>query len=65
MTVSPFQNNPDGSREFNCTSCGTRVVQCVSDGFDFPVCAICRWFDERPQIPLEVKLRCLGRGPDA
>lgn len=42
--TSPFQNNADGSREFTCTSCGTHVIQCVSDGFDFPVCSICRWF---------------------
>jgi hypothetical protein len=27
---------------------------------DFPVCLICRWFDERPQIPKEWKDLCLG-----
>jgi hypothetical protein len=62
---SAIQENADGSREFTCTSCGDRVIQMISDGYDFPVCSICRWFDERPQIPQEVKLRCLARIPDA
>jgi hypothetical protein len=61
MTIepSPFKNNPDASREFTCTGCGFRVYQAVAD-FDFPVCVTCRWFDERPQIPAEVKARFTG-----
>lgn len=55
MMTLPFQNNPDGSREFTCTGCGHRVYQAFSDGFDFPVCVICRWFDHRPQIPAHVR----------
>lgn len=58
--ASPFQDNADGSREFDCTGCDMHVVQAVSDGFDFPVCCLCRWFDERPHIPAEVKGRVLG-----
>ena len=62
--TSPFRNLPGGGREFTCTSCGENVIELIP-AFDFPVCAICRWFDERPQIPKEVKKRCLGREPDA
>lgn len=59
MRPSPFNNVPGGGRSFTCTGCGYTVYQAVAD-FDFPVCVTCRWFDERPQIPVEVKARCLG-----
>lgn len=60
-TPSPFKDNPDGSREFVCSECDAPVLQAVSDGFDFPVCKVCRWFGERPQIPKEVRARYTWR----
>lgn len=60
--TSPFKDNPDGSREFVCSDCGSSVLQAVNDGFDFPVCWLCRYFSEHPQIPAEVRDRITGRG---
>lgn len=60
MIDTRFTDNLDGSREFTCSECGSRVLQAVSDGFDFPVCFECRWFEERPQIPAEVRERLRG-----
>lgn len=45
------------AREFVCTSCGYNIWQAIDDEFDFPVCCVCRWLDERPQIPIEVRNR--------
>lgn len=59
IASSPFTDNADGSREFDCSGCGMHVIQAMPD-FDFPVCVTCRWFDERPQIPSDVKNRFLG-----
>lgn len=57
---SPFTDNADGSREFDCTDCGVHVFQVISDGFDFPVCHICRFIQERPQMPEEIKALLRG-----
>lgn len=53
--VSPFTNNPDGSREFVCTDCRIHVIEVVATDFDFPVCSICRFIGERPQLTDEAK----------
>lgn len=63
--ADPFTENTDGSREFDCTGCGMHIIQAMSDGFDFPVCITCRWFDERPQIPASVKQGFLGKSGGA
>ncbi|UPJ65258.1 hypothetical protein [Bradyrhizobium sp. 191] len=48
--VPEITHNADGSIEFNCAGCGQHVFQAVDDGFGFPACFECRWFDEHPQI---------------
>lgn len=58
--TSPFTNNADGSREFDCTDCGMHVVEIVGTDFDFPVCFICRYIGERPQMPEEAKALLRG-----
>jgi hypothetical protein len=50
MVAATAFRKRDGSREFTCTGCGAHVFQAIDDGFDFPVCATCRWLDERPFI---------------
>ena len=42
--------HPDGSVEFVCTGCGARVCAAIDDGFDFCVCATCRFIGERPWL---------------
>ncbi|MGY3393411.1 hypothetical protein ACVWW6_006002 [Bradyrhizobium sp. USDA 3311] len=59
--TSPFTDNADGTREFTCTDCGTLVIQVISDDFDFPVCHICRFIGERPQMPEWVKALLRGK----
>lgn len=44
------QINADGSVEFRCVGCGVDVFCAVDDGFDFPACTECRWFDAHPQV---------------
>src|SRR5215831_5990374 len=40
---------------FQCTSCGWEIHNLDWDGF--PVCLECRWFDERPFIPKDIRKR--------
>src|SRR5215831_8561313 len=40
---------------FQCTSCGWEIHNLDWDGF--PVCLECRWFDERPHIPKDIRRR--------
>lgn len=56
-TVLPFKTL-GGGVAFTCTGCGYVVIAAVSDGF--PTCSVCRWLDERPQIPKEVRDRIRG-----
>jgi hypothetical protein len=51
----------DGSREFTCTDCGARVYQAIGAGFDYPVCMLCRWLGERPQIDAATQARLRGK----
>lgn len=55
-TLVPFPAK-DGGYVFECTSCHYTVHTAEHDGY--PVCLTCRWFDERPQIPREVRDRIL------
>lgn len=48
--VPEITHNADGSIEFKCAGCGQPVFQAVDDGFGFPACFECRWFDEHPQL---------------
>jgi hypothetical protein len=57
MSVVPFAY-PDGGAVFTCTGCGYVIIAAVTDGF--PTCSVCRWLDERPQIPAEVRDRIRG-----
>ena len=43
-------HQPDGTVEFTCTDCGAHVFQALDDGYDEPVCAVCRWYGERPWL---------------
>lgn len=43
-------HNPDGSIEFTCDGCESRVFCAVDDGFGFPVCMECRFYGERPHV---------------
>lgn len=52
---------PDGSVEFVCTECTVLTIMMVDDGFDFPVCATCRWLGERPWIDAATKARLRGQ----
>jgi hypothetical protein len=47
-----------GGAIFTCSGCGATVYCPVPDGY--AVCALCRWLDERPQIPKEVRDRSRG-----
>lgn len=58
MNVVPFPNANGGFR-FICTGCDAEVLTPIHDGF--PVCAVCRWLDERPQIPADVRDRIRGK----
>lgn len=44
------ERRPDGSVTFVCTECDCLTLLPVDDGFDFPVCYMCRWFDGRPWL---------------
>lgn len=60
MSNIVFSPSPEkGGFVFTCTSCGFQVYTLIHDGF--PVCLTCRWFDERPQIPREVRERIQGK----
>jgi len=52
---------PDGSVEFTCTECKHQVSMAVDDGFDFPVCATCRWLGERPWLDDATKAKLRGQ----
>lgn len=54
MTLIPFPN-ADGGFVFNCKDCGCSVLTLIHDGV--PLCALCRWLDDRPQIPKEIRER--------
>ena len=60
MSVIAFTQR-DGSRELTCTDCGAHVQQAVDDGFAFPVCYVCRFLGEHPQIDEATKARLRGR----
>lgn len=47
-----------GGFAFTCTDCNVTVLAAVSDGF--PVCLTCRWLNERPSIPAEIRDRIRG-----
>lgn len=53
---------PDGHVEFDCTECKMHVMCAVDDGFDFPVCAMCRWLGERPWLDEAAKARIRAGG---
>jgi|GEM_PF-5392726 len=58
MSVIPFPS-ASGGFVFTCTGCDYTVHTSTYDGF--PVCMVCRWFDERPQIPRD-RIRALLQG---
>lgn len=58
MTVVPLKR-ADGSAIFTCTGCDMTVFVPIAD--EFLVCALCRWLDERPQIPADVRDRIRGK----
>lgn len=44
-------HNADGSIEFCCAGCGQHVFMAIDDGFGFPACFECRWFEQHPKHP--------------
>jgi len=50
----------NGSIEFTCQECGARIYQAIAV-FDYPICMICQWLNERPQIPQHVRDALSGK----
>lgn len=49
--VPEITHNADGSIEFTCAGCRQQIFQAVDDGFGFPACFECRWFDDARAEP--------------
>jgi hypothetical protein len=60
MDVPDLKPLVPGQLEFVCTGCGAHVSKCVDDGFDYPVCHLCQWLENRPQIDAATVARLRG-----